>query len=195
MNPGPILTIRNTFTTLPRVFLFFLSLLNPKNSKNTFTFCNYTKNPKTLLIYSISLSLLFVILFYFISLTTTQWSWEHKTKNLFCRLLGENEKNFLDYSPRARYKPRVILVGKIILLQHSTLGVPTNLHTCLVSTLIEREEPGETNSQKEGQGWYCSFYKCGTFVSTKLCRYLLHLLWWAWVHQNSMHQASSRLHL
>jgi hypothetical protein len=31
-------------------------------------------------------------------------------------------------------KPRVTFVEKILLLQHSALGVPTNWHICLVSS-------------------------------------------------------------
>jgi hypothetical protein len=52
---------------LPRVFLF-LVLIKSANTKNIFTFCNYTENPKILLLYSISLSLLSVIFYYFILL-------------------------------------------------------------------------------------------------------------------------------
>jgi hypothetical protein len=33
-------------------------------------------------------------------------------------------------------KPQVILVGNILLLQHSTLRVPMNWHTCLVSSRL-----------------------------------------------------------
>jgi hypothetical protein len=55
MNPGLILIIRNTFPTIPRAILF-LVLIKSENTKNSFTFCNYTENPKTTLLYSISLS-------------------------------------------------------------------------------------------------------------------------------------------
>jgi hypothetical protein len=48
---------------LPCVFLF-LVLIKCKNTKNIFTFYNYTENPKILLLHNISLVLLFVILFY-----------------------------------------------------------------------------------------------------------------------------------
>jgi hypothetical protein len=70
MNPGPILIIRNTFPTLPYVFLF-LVIINSENTKNIFTFCNYTENPIVFLLYDSSLVLLSVIyflLFYFILL-------------------------------------------------------------------------------------------------------------------------------
>jgi hypothetical protein len=33
-------------------------------------------------------------------------------------------------------KPRVTLVGKILLLQHSSLRVPMNWHTYLVSSIL-----------------------------------------------------------
>jgi hypothetical protein len=44
MNPDLILTIRNTFPTLPCVLLF-LVIIKSENTKNIFTFYNYTKNP------------------------------------------------------------------------------------------------------------------------------------------------------
>jgi hypothetical protein len=89
-----------------------LALIKSENTKNTFTFCNYTENPTTLL-YNINFSLLSVICFsvilftytYFktLCLTITRWSWGHKIRNLFCRLLDENGKSFFDCSPRVWY--------------------------------------------------------------------------------------------
>jgi hypothetical protein len=46
------------------VFFFLLAFIKSKNANNTFTFCNYTENLKTILLHIISLSLHFVISFY-----------------------------------------------------------------------------------------------------------------------------------
>jgi hypothetical protein len=63
--------------------------------------------------------LLYCIIIYFIAyhiyftyihtlcLTTTRWSWGHKIRKLFCRLLKEERRVFFECSPRVRYKPRV----------------------------------------------------------------------------------------
>jgi hypothetical protein len=67
-------------------------------------------------------------------LITTRWSWGCKTKNLFCRLLDKARRNQSNVPREFDIKSRVALVGKILLLYHSSLGVPTNLDTCLVSS-------------------------------------------------------------
>jgi hypothetical protein len=113
MNPGPFKTIWNTFQLCLLPFAI-IAFIKSENTKKTFTFCSYTENPKTTLLYSISFSLLFVIYFsvslfsynYFkiLCLTTTRWSWRRKTRNLFCRLLDENGKSFYDCSPRVQYE-------------------------------------------------------------------------------------------
>jgi hypothetical protein len=45
-------------------------------------------------------------------------------KEFVLQVAWENEESFFDCSPRVRYKPQVTLMGKILLLQHSALGVP-----------------------------------------------------------------------
>jgi hypothetical protein len=77
--------------------------LNPKLIKINLLSASTNKTQKQLyfsaLFYFLALAyflafLLSVILFYFtnteaLCLTTTRWSWEHKTKNLFCTLLDK----------------------------------------------------------------------------------------------------------
>jgi hypothetical protein len=70
MKPGPFVIIINTFPLLLLAFLI-LDLFKSENFKNAFTFCNYTENPQTNLLYNISFSLFSIIYFsaiYFISL-------------------------------------------------------------------------------------------------------------------------------
>jgi hypothetical protein len=111
-------------------------------------------------------SYLFYCICYFIfntlCLTITRWSWGRNTRRLFCRLPDKNKDSFLNYSPRVWYKPQVTLVGKIFLLQHSALGVPTNWHVAychhLYSINISRQHVliqniGE-NSRLYGWRWF-----------------------------------------
>jgi hypothetical protein len=102
------------------------------------------KNPLitcTSLHYSFSLpSSIIVILFHFtnteaLCLATTRWSWGHKTKKLALQVVRQGLKKLRLYFPKFDIKSRVTLVDKILLLQHSALGVPINWHTCLVSSM------------------------------------------------------------
>jgi hypothetical protein len=46
------------------------------------------------------------------------------------------ERDFMTIPREFDIKPRDTLVGKILLLQHSALGVQMNWHTCLVSSRL-----------------------------------------------------------
>jgi hypothetical protein len=48
MNPGPILTIRNTFPTLPHDFLFSV-IIKSENTKNILPFATTLKTQKYLI--------------------------------------------------------------------------------------------------------------------------------------------------
>jgi hypothetical protein len=59
----------------------------------------------------------------------------HRAKTLLCRFLEEEKKNSPSkpIPPEFDINPRVTLVGKIRLLQHYALGVPTNWYTHIVA--------------------------------------------------------------
>jgi hypothetical protein len=105
MNPGPNLIIRNTFPTHLQVLLFSASFKS-ENTKTYLLSCIHLKNPKTPHTHHIYFILLHCYLlylhhlFYFtyiytLCLTTTRWSWGHKTSKLFCRLLEEERQELL----------------------------------------------------------------------------------------------------
>lgn len=58
--------------------------------------------------------LISVYLYEILWLTTTRWSWGHKAKDLFCRLLEEDRRQtpFCPISREFDINPRVTLVGK-----------------------------------------------------------------------------------
>jgi hypothetical protein len=125
-----------------------LHYLNPKIAKNTFTFCNHEQNPKIALLFSISLliSLVYFIAIYFLlfilfcfintkalCLTTTGWSGGTRQRTCFAGCLTRLGETSSTVSRGFDIKPRVTLVGKILLLHQSALGVATNWHIYLVS--------------------------------------------------------------
>jgi hypothetical protein len=68
-------------------------------------------------------------------LTTTRWSWGHMNEELFCRLLEEERQEIFWLFPKSSIlNPSFPRGENLLLLQHSTLGVPT-WHTCLVSSM------------------------------------------------------------
>jgi hypothetical protein len=143
MNPGPILTIRNTFSTHLHTLLFSATFYS-KNKKNIFTFSHTQPKPKntittSYLLYCIVIYFIaFVIIFYFtyiytLCLTTTRWGWGHKTRKLFCIFLEEERAElFLLFSESLILNPEFSR-GENFLL-HSALGVPTSWHLCSVSS-------------------------------------------------------------
>jgi hypothetical protein len=84
---------------------FISSTILFRKYKNIFTFLHTQPKPKNTITASY---LLYCIVFYFIAfviifrftyfytlcLTTTRWSWGHKTRRLFCRLLEEGRAKF-----------------------------------------------------------------------------------------------------
>jgi hypothetical protein len=80
-----------------------------------------------------------IVIFYFtyiynLCLTTTRWSWGHKTRKLFCRFLEEEWQELSRLFPESSILNPKFPRGKNLLsLQHSALGVPTSWHLCLVS--------------------------------------------------------------
>jgi hypothetical protein len=91
----------------------------------------------------ILLHLLFILLhlhIYFtyihtLCLTATRWSWGHKTRKLFCRLLDENEESVFNCFPKVRYKPRVSSWEKFTLARTLCTWSPNELAPCLVSSV------------------------------------------------------------
>jgi hypothetical protein len=68
-------------------------------------------------------------------LTTTRWSWGHKTRKLFCRLLEEERYELFRLFPESLIlNPEFPQGENLLLLQHSALGVPKSWHLCLVSS-------------------------------------------------------------
>jgi hypothetical protein len=80
--------------------------------------------------------LLFVlhIIFYFtyiytLCLTTTRWSWGHRIRKLFCKLLEEEQQDLFRLFPESSIlNPEFSRGNNLLLLQHSALGVPTSWH-------------------------------------------------------------------
>jgi len=136
MNPGPLFIIRNTFYLLLLAFTFS-ALINFENTKIYLLLATTTKNPKIPLFTCFSLlssfsflsSILFIVIYFTnteaLCLTTTRWSWGHKTKTLFCRLLDEVGRSFAFVPREFDINPESPLWGKFLLLHHSALGVPT----------------------------------------------------------------------
>jgi hypothetical protein len=91
---------RSNFNHKKNIFIFMHSHTKPKN-----TF------PASYLLYFIVIYfIVYHIYFTYIQtlcLTTTWWSWGHKTKKLFLGCLTKNEESFFDCSPRVWYKPWV----------------------------------------------------------------------------------------
>jgi hypothetical protein len=68
--------------------------------------------------------------------TITWWSWGHKTRKLFCRLLEEERQELLRLFPESSIFNLEFPHGKkILLIQHSAVGVPI-CHLCLVSSRL-----------------------------------------------------------
>jgi hypothetical protein len=149
MNPGPILIIRNTFLTL--LFALLFSALNySENIKHIYFLAFTYKTQKHLyrvilvhvsLVYLariifILLHLLFILLhihIYFpyihtLCLTTTQWGWRHKTRKLFVGCLTRTKRAFSTVLREFDINPEFPRGKKLLLLQHSALGVPTKWH-------------------------------------------------------------------
>jgi hypothetical protein len=88
---------KHLFNTFIHTFIFSINLF--RKYKNIFTSASYKLHIS--LVYLSTLYLLYCILIYFITyhiyftyiytlcLTTYRWSWGHKTRKLFCRLLEE----------------------------------------------------------------------------------------------------------
>jgi hypothetical protein len=134
--------LSDTFT---RSFIFSTILF--RKYKNTFTFFHTQPKPKNTitalyLLYCIVIYfIIFVIIFHFtyfytLCLTTTRWSWGHKTRRLFCRLLEEERAEIFRLFPESSIlNPEFPRGENLLLLQHSALGVLTSWHLCLVSSL------------------------------------------------------------
>jgi hypothetical protein len=110
-------------------------ILFSENIKISFTFCNYIKNPKTSLFIALVYFMLFTFCYFIccnysktLCLTTTRWSWGLETRILLCRLPNENKESFFDGSREFDINPEASLCGKLLLIQHSALGVPTKCH-------------------------------------------------------------------
>jgi hypothetical protein len=89
MNPGPSLTIRKTFPTLPRVLLF-LVIIKPENIKISFTFCSYIKTQKHLYLqHQFTSVIYFFILFYLLYLFQNLVLDNHSVE------LGTRDKEFV----------------------------------------------------------------------------------------------------
>jgi hypothetical protein len=105
--------------------------------KNTFT-ASY------LFYYIVIHFICIVIIFYFtyiytLCLTTTRWSWRHKTRKLFCRLLEEERQELSKLLPKSSILNPEFPRGKnLLLLQHSALRVPTSWHLCLLSSITHK---------------------------------------------------------
>jgi hypothetical protein len=90
------------------------------------------------LFYCIVIYFICIIIFYFtyiytLCLTTTRWSWVHKMRKLFCRLLEEERRELSRlFSESSILNPGFSHGKNLLLLQHSALGVPTSWHLCLV---------------------------------------------------------------
>jgi hypothetical protein len=111
MNPGPILIIRNTFPTHLHALLFSASFKS-ENTKIHLLSCINLQNPKipfthhiyfiaSLYIYFICIIIFYFTYIYTLYLKTTQWSWGHKTRNLFCRLLEEERRELSLFFPES----------------------------------------------------------------------------------------------
>jgi hypothetical protein len=70
-------------------------------------------------------------------LTTTWWSWKHKTRKLFCRLLEKRTTRAFSTVPQSSIlNPEVPRGGNLLFLQHFALGVLTSWHIFLVSSRL-----------------------------------------------------------
>jgi hypothetical protein len=127
-------------------YAFIFSTILFRKYKNIFTFFHTEPKPKntinaSYLIYRIVIYfIVFVIIFYFtyiytLCLTTTRWSWGHKMRKLFCRLLEEERAELFWLFPESLIlNPEFPRGENLLLLQHSVLGVPMSWHLCLVSS-------------------------------------------------------------
>jgi hypothetical protein len=123
--------------------------------KNIFTSLHTQLKPKNIITTS---DLLYCIVIYFtvlhiiftfiyihtLCLTTTRWSWGHKNKELFCRLLEEEWQELFRLFPESSILTLSFPRGEnLLLLQYSALGVPT-WYNCLVSSGIKARKKRHT---------------------------------------------------
>jgi hypothetical protein len=125
---------------------FIFSIILFRKFKNIFTFlCTQPKSKNTitasyLLYFIVIYFIAFVIIFHFtyfytLCLTTTRWSWGHKTRRFLCTLLEEEQAELFGQFPESSVlNPEFPHGENLLLLQHSALGVPTTWHLCLVSS-------------------------------------------------------------
>jgi hypothetical protein len=129
----------------------FSALIKSENTKNIFTFLQLQPKPKTSLLTCISLLYIFIlfscILFiycYFILLIAKPCAWKPHggvggiRQRTCLHVAGQGLKKIHPLFPESSIlNSKSPLWGKILLLHHSTLGVPTNWHTCLVSSVYD----------------------------------------------------------
>ena len=135
MNPGPFLIIRTTFYLLLLAFNFF-ALINFENTKIYFLLATINKNPKISLFTSFSLlsscSLLyciFIIVICFtnietLCLTTTWWSWGHKSINFALQVARRGKEKLRLIPGEFDINPESPLWGK---------------HACCITLLLESQ--------------------------------------------------------
>jgi hypothetical protein len=138
---GPIIIIINTFLTHLHALLFSASFKFRIQKHIYFLAYNYkTQNTfdASYLLYCIVIYFICIIIFYFthvytLCLTTTRWSWGHKTRKLFFMLLEEERREISRLFPESSIlNPEFPCGENLLLLQHSELEVPVSWHLCLV---------------------------------------------------------------
>jgi hypothetical protein len=96
----------------------------------------------TILVYFLVL-VYFLLFIYFYVLIPKPYAWkpqggvgDTRQWTCFAGCLTRTEEAFLTVPREFDIKPRVTLVGNLLLIHHVAFGVPTNWHTCLVSSRL-----------------------------------------------------------
>jgi hypothetical protein len=149
MNPGPILTIRNTFPTHLHTLLFLVPFYS-ENRKAYLLSCTHKQIPKTP--FHIIFTLLHCYLLYCICYHILFYLYLHLVLDNHSVELGTQDEEivlqvawrrmsvaFLTAPREFDIKPEFPRGKNLLLLQHSALGVPMSWHLFLVSSHMEEE--------------------------------------------------------